>query len=42
MPWTEKEDTALLLRVLDLNITVDPEVFEAAATSMGLSFNTVR
>ena len=35
-------DMELLLRVLDLNITVNRDTFEDASRAMGLSYNTLR
>lgn len=33
--WTERDDLTLLLLVLDLDITVNREIFDAAAMKMG-------
>ena len=35
MPWTERDDLTLLLLVLDLDISVSRDVFDAAAVKMG-------
>ena len=42
MSWTAQEDRELMLRVLDLNITIDRDTFEEVARAMGSPFNTVR
>ena len=41
MPWTREEDLQLLLQVLDLNVTVDQDIFQAASMRMGIPFNTL-
>lgn len=42
MPWTDKDDTNLLLVLLDLNVTISRDTFASAGAKLGYSRDLCR